>query len=341
VFLHFVFLIGSGDNSPSALGESSPASAGFEMIKQQIENLRSNDPRFRLFGSGSHRYRLVPPLPSAHVADIESAFQITLPPEYRDFITTVANGGAGPGYGLERFIYLASKEAKPKPAQRLFRIIDVDGWEIKQPYPCDEAGNELDRFDFHLFDSAASYAPDGDLGAACLTRPFPLTAPFRAITDDMWEAYIPNWNAQIRDRHKANKEELSRVSPSDGAMRIAHYGSRIYALIVLNGPFRGQIWIHDPNLGDYVPASMRTDLHDQTIKVEDAYRLQRKPPLFDEWYQHWLDASSAQTQREYSKDQRAGDEQAARKTRPIGSGPLVASGEEDGISWQLFGPPPS
>jgi len=51
-------------------------------------------------GIREHRFRLEPPLPEAEVAAFEERYGISLPPEYRDFITSIGSSGAGPYYGL-------------------------------------------------------------------------------------------------------------------------------------------------------------------------------------------------------------------------------------------------
>ncbi len=51
-------------------------------------------------GIGKHRFRLEPPLPEAEVAAFEGRYDILLPAEYRDFITSVGSSGAGPYYGI-------------------------------------------------------------------------------------------------------------------------------------------------------------------------------------------------------------------------------------------------
>jgi hypothetical protein len=56
--------------------------------------------KFQPFGVEGHEFRLAPPLTERQVAAIERRYAIELPAEYRSFITRVANGGAGPAYGM-------------------------------------------------------------------------------------------------------------------------------------------------------------------------------------------------------------------------------------------------
>lgn len=51
-------------------------------------------------GAASHRYRAAPRLSEAEVAAFEVAHLVSLPAEYREWITAVGNGGVGPDEGL-------------------------------------------------------------------------------------------------------------------------------------------------------------------------------------------------------------------------------------------------
>jgi hypothetical protein len=62
--------------------------------------LRQLDATFEVFGSESHRYRLTPPLRPEEVGTLERRHRLSLPDEYRAFITQIGDGGAGPDYGL-------------------------------------------------------------------------------------------------------------------------------------------------------------------------------------------------------------------------------------------------
>lgn len=72
-------------------------------IRAGIDTLISRDPELRVFGAGSHRYRFRPPISEAELAALEAAGGYRLPDDYRAFVTTIGNGGAGPSYGVMPF----------------------------------------------------------------------------------------------------------------------------------------------------------------------------------------------------------------------------------------------
>ncbi len=74
----------------------------FTRIQQKLELLRQLDPDLQVFGASGHWYAFNYPMDESEIADYEEDCNIKLPPDYRAFITTIANGGAGPFYGLEQ-----------------------------------------------------------------------------------------------------------------------------------------------------------------------------------------------------------------------------------------------
>ena len=54
----------------------------------------------RVFGAEAHDFRSNPTLPEADVSAFERTHNITLPPDFRQFLIGVGNGGAGPFYGI-------------------------------------------------------------------------------------------------------------------------------------------------------------------------------------------------------------------------------------------------
>ncbi|HEY6971910.1 MAG TPA: SMI1/KNR4 family protein, partial [Candidatus Angelobacter sp.] len=90
--------------------------------------------RPNIFGAQGHNFLLNPPLPESKVAAFEQRHSIVLPADYRYFITRVANGGAGPFYGVFRL-----GEMDEKPWREGEGLVGV----LSQPFPHREAWNDL------------------------------------------------------------------------------------------------------------------------------------------------------------------------------------------------------
>jgi hypothetical protein len=75
-----------------------------ETIHQKLKQLIAKDVNFKTFGSkepwNGHEYNLHPCIRLNKLADIERSAKIKLPEEYKEYITLIADGGAGPYYGL-------------------------------------------------------------------------------------------------------------------------------------------------------------------------------------------------------------------------------------------------
>lgn len=74
-----------------------------ELLRERTYELARLDPDCKLFGASAHRYRFNPPYPEAELAQLERAWGFRLPEDYREFITKIGNGGAGPSYGVIPF----------------------------------------------------------------------------------------------------------------------------------------------------------------------------------------------------------------------------------------------
>src|SRR5262245_39722269 len=71
--------------------------------------------QFQPFGAELHGFRRKRRLTEKQVAAFERRHAVTLPPEYRAFVTGVANGGAGPAYGL----YSLEESVRQEPRGRV------------------------------------------------------------------------------------------------------------------------------------------------------------------------------------------------------------------------------
>ncbi|MBS2022658.1 MAG: SMI1/KNR4 family protein [Deltaproteobacteria bacterium] len=71
-----------------------------DQVSSFLSSVAERDSELSLFGASAHRYELGAPLSPARLAAVEQALGTRLPDDYREFITTVAASGAGPGYGL-------------------------------------------------------------------------------------------------------------------------------------------------------------------------------------------------------------------------------------------------
>jgi hypothetical protein len=77
----------------------------FDMLRidhsRIIEELvRLQNARVQVFGADGHDFHVNPPLSEDDVAEFERMHRVTLPSDYRQFMTLVGNGGAGPFYGI-------------------------------------------------------------------------------------------------------------------------------------------------------------------------------------------------------------------------------------------------
>jgi hypothetical protein len=71
------------------------------VISEKLKELAAKDAAFQIFGAAKHRYRKKGRLEENEVSAFEKRHNIELPPDYREFILQISNGGPGPYYGLE------------------------------------------------------------------------------------------------------------------------------------------------------------------------------------------------------------------------------------------------
>jgi hypothetical protein len=84
-------------------------------LGELVHRLRNVDSGFRVFGSKQHKYQLGRKLSEVKLSAFESAERVKLSEDYRCFLATVGNGGAGPLYGLEPLGNFGRDLSRPFP----------------------------------------------------------------------------------------------------------------------------------------------------------------------------------------------------------------------------------
>jgi len=99
---------------------------GTEELASLLKRLAERDREFRVFGSSYHRYRVGPVLPESELSSFEAQHEIRLPEDFRSFVTHIANGGAGPFYGLDPLRTVGPNVALPFPLREAGELSDED-----------------------------------------------------------------------------------------------------------------------------------------------------------------------------------------------------------------------
>ena len=86
----------------------------------------------------------------------------------------------------------------------------------------DSAGAVVHRAE--VDDIASNYDSAGAMSSSSASRPFPRTAPFRAITNEMWTAGLRNMNDRLRAEHESNRAMFLALPFGDGILKLSHYG---------------------------------------------------------------------------------------------------------------------
>lgn len=176
-----------------------------QSIFEKLAALRAKDVEFKVFGASSHRYKLNPPLTDKEVQHVEEKYRFSAPEDYRLFLTTIGNGGAGPFYGVFP-LEMNDDGHDLAPWDKVGLIGPLD-----QPFPHTKAWN-----------LPASFWKEGP-------------APEEDITeeeeDKLWEA----WDEKL-------EEKYWNSSVMQGAIPVCHEGCAQRDWLVVTGPQAGTMW---------------------------------------------------------------------------------------------------
>ena len=179
-----------------------PATLDRSDVLRLLDELGRRDPRRKVFGSGGHDYKLNPPLPVALVEAFEGRHGVSLPEDYRVFITEVGNGGAGPYYGVLPF----GKDDDDRDWEGGGLVGD-----LSRPFRHTASWN--------LSDSFWGAEPD-----------WPPETPV-----EEQDRLIDAWDQEL-------EEHYWHPSIMDGAIPLCHKGCALRQWLVIHGEQRGFIW---------------------------------------------------------------------------------------------------
>ena len=171
-------------------------------VLRLLDELGWRDPRREVFGSGGHGYKLNPPLPLSVVEAFEGRHGVSLPEDYRLFMTEIGNGGAGPCYGLLPF----GKDDDDRDWEGGGLVGDPG-----RPFPHTTAWNLPDSF----------WAGEPD---------WPPDTPIE-VQDRMMDTWDRELEAHYWD-----------PAIMDGAIPICHKGCALRQWLVVHGGQRGLVW---------------------------------------------------------------------------------------------------
>jgi hypothetical protein len=81
--------------------------AGWSGVRGRVAALAGAATASNVFGFSGHRFVLHPVLTAGELVELEHLAGTRLPEEFRTLLLEVGNGGAGPGYGIERVVRTA------------------------------------------------------------------------------------------------------------------------------------------------------------------------------------------------------------------------------------------
>lgn len=115
-------------------------------------------------------------------------------------------------------------------------------------------------------------------------NPFPLKAPMLGVMSV--EHQSMTIDQQSCDYSKL-LSEYYKIDKNEGVLNLANYGCGIYAKLVLEGKYRGQIWIDYSDVAGYSPFGGTEEQHEVVVESWVPTNAPREYN-FLEWYGHWL-----------------------------------------------------
>lgn len=210
-----------------------------EIIKEKLNDLKSLDNGFSVFGSGRHKYKWNKALSEKEISQIEADHQIILSTEYKELLEYLGNGGAGCGYGLEK---LSFKNINPP---YIGSNVLLRNWEDPKEIECDmvetdEISGYVKLFDYGCGMEYCLIVKGEEKGGLIF---FDCDGRFEKIEDrtlfDAYEGWLDsNLNLLGRVLQKLDEMPLQEVIDSEWALE--NYSVKEMILSVMNAePMEG------------------------------------------------------------------------------------------------------
>jgi hypothetical protein len=195
-------------------------------VRERVEVLAGQSVATRVFGASVHGFTLDAPLTEEQLLDWETRVGMTLPSQYRSFLTVVAAAGAGPFYGLLGF-----------------RVTDGIAHWVGDAWRGPEQLNL--RVEFPHLDEFLPIAWD--------------TLP--GIEEDQFPTPAAYAEAERRRAELVQVLKDRERTETYGTIPLSHQGCGYYDLLVVNGPDAGHVWVDnrvvDGPISPYVEDSGR------------------------------------------------------------------------------------
>lgn len=237
-------------------------------VRSRLAQLARLDSDPRELGAASHRYRLRPVATPAEVSEAEARYGVALPEDYRAYMLTMGNGGAGPYYGVFRLgCYRDGSDfypwhEGPFPTSPGSPFVLTEAWNLPAHYL-----RERDDGDPSAQSEQDAVAALADAGVI-VRRPSGNIIgknPFNG------EPVLETWDSLIMAGAAGN-------SLMNGTIPITTQGCGLGVSLVVSGPERGHVWF---------------DLRADQNGVAPATSPTRPRLTFFQWYDAWLDDALA------------------------------------------------
>lgn len=116
-------------------------------------------------------------------------------------------------------------------------------------------------------------------------EPFPLAIPFLGCESPRHQ-HLPQ--SERSEDYGRLLREWERIPLDHGVLKLSDYGCAIHGVLILNGTFRGKLWIFSGDAAYYGPFGGAEALHDEEAGEWEPTEAP-KDYSFLEWYESWVD----------------------------------------------------